>query len=136
MTSQPRADARDDDRAAPADSAGPRGPAAQDGRPEAPIDDATRKIRGAAAASGPQAGDGSAADDPMRTQYERDQSSDATAQQPREVMRQAARDLEAGQVDTDLHGTPGQGAERRHELLEQEKARTGGTGGTGDRSEP
>ena len=37
--------------------------------------------------------------------------------QPRPVIEQAKRDLDAGQVDTDLRGTPGLDAERRARLL-------------------
>lgn len=36
----------------------------------------------------------------------------------REVMQQAADDLAQGQVDTDLHATPGLDAQRRKELLD------------------
>lgn len=60
----------------------------------------------------------------LRTQYERDQSSDATGAQPQEVIRQAHDDIEAGLVDTDLRGTPGATAERQRELLEREKQRS------------
>lgn len=101
-----------------------RAPPAQDGRPGAPIDDQTRKIRSDDAA--PSGSAGADDDDPMRWQYERDQSSDSTAAEPQEVIRQAARDIESGQVDTDLRNTPGIGAERQRELLDREKARTGG----------
>ncbi|MBB2487652.1 hypothetical protein H5407_20645 [Mitsuaria sp. WAJ17] len=37
----------------------------------------------------------------------------------REVMRQAAADLAQGQVDTDLHASPGLDAQRRQELLDE-----------------
>ena len=107
--------------------AGTRGPSAQDGRPEAPIDDQTRKIRSDDATPGSQA---ESNDDPMRSQYERDQSSDATAAEPPDVIRQAAEDLESGQVNTDLRGMQGASAERQRELLEREKARTGGKSGS------
>lgn len=60
----------------------------------------------------------------MRIQYERDQSSDAAQEQPREVMRQAKDDIDAGLVDTDLRNTPGLDAEKRRELLEREKNRS------------
>lgn len=60
----------------------------------------------------------------LRTQYERDQSSDATREQPRGVIRQAAKDLEAGLVDTDLRNTPGPDAERQRELLAREKGQS------------
>ncbi|MEO8247945.1 MAG: hypothetical protein ABI589_01110 [Burkholderiales bacterium] len=63
------------------------------------------------------------ADPDLRTQTERDQSSDAAGDEPREVMHQAKRDLDGGLVDTDLRGTPGADAERQRELLEREKKR-------------
>jgi len=42
-----------------------------------------------------------------RLPHERDESPDAQAITPRDVMRQAASDLEQGLVDTDLHGERG-----------------------------
>lgn len=39
--------------------------------------------------------------------HERDQSSHAPEPAPRDIMRQAASDLEQGLVDTDLHGERG-----------------------------
>jgi hypothetical protein len=36
-------------------------------------------------------------------------------------MRRAYDDLEAGLVDTDMHGTPGLDAERRQELLRRQR---------------
>lgn len=39
--------------------------------------------------------------------HERDEGRDSADAAPRDVMRQAASDLEQGQVDTDLHGVPG-----------------------------
>jgi hypothetical protein len=60
--------------------------------------------------------------------HERDQSDD-TAPDGRsspKVIRQAARDLEGGLVDTDLRGTPNAGSERRDELLRREADRTSG----------
>lgn len=59
--------------------------------------------------------------------HERDESVGATSTgqtgsgeagfRQRQVMRQAAQDLAQGQVDTDLHATPGLDAERRDALL-------------------
>lgn len=49
--------------------------------------------------------------------HERDQITGQADRQPREVMRQASRDLEAGQVDTDLRATPGLDAQRRRKLV-------------------
>lgn len=42
-----------------------------------------------------------------RLPHERDESPDAQTITPRDVMRQAASDLEQGLVDTDLHGARG-----------------------------
>jgi hypothetical protein len=42
-----------------------------------------------------------------RLPHERDESPDAQTITPRDVMRQAASDLEQGLVDTDLHGERG-----------------------------
>ena len=60
----------------------------------------------------------------MRMPFEQDQSSDSSADQPHDKMRQAKKDLDAGMVDTDLRNSPGQDAERRRELLEREQARS------------
>ena len=49
--------------------------------------------------------------------HERDQSIDATAPAPDPKMVQAHRDIEAGQVDTDMHATPGLDAKRRAQLV-------------------
>jgi len=53
--------------------------------------------------------------------HESDQALGATAAEPDPVMKQAARDIEAGLVDTDLHGTPGMDDEQRQRLLEKER---------------
>ena len=58
---------------------------------------------------------------PLPLPHERDESSNDTAAAPDPVVVQAARDIEAGQVDTDLHGTPGMDHEQREALLEREK---------------
>jgi hypothetical protein len=47
-------------------------------------------------------------DGAQRLPSERDESPDAQNTGSRDVMQQAASDLEQGLVDTDLHGTPGQ----------------------------
>ncbi len=83
---------------------------------------ATRKIRGAPAG---EAGGDESEHEEMRMPFEQDQSSDSSADQPHEKMRQAKKDLDAGLVDTDLRNTPGQDAERQRELLDREKARSG-----------
>ena len=45
--------------------------------------------------------------DSMRLPHERDATPDAQGIEPREIMKQAASDLEQGLVDTDLHGIRG-----------------------------
>ena len=50
---------------------------------------------------------------------ERDESLDAVDQGRIPVIHQAKKDLDAGQVDTDMRATPGLDAERRHKLLKQ-----------------
>ena len=49
--------------------------------------------------------------------HENDQAIGSAGSKPRKVMERARRDLEAGQVDTDLHNTPGLDAERLEEIL-------------------
>ncbi|HEX4327684.1 MAG TPA: hypothetical protein VH105_12745 [Burkholderiales bacterium] len=46
-------------------------------------------------------------DSEPRLPHEHDESSDSQAGGPREVMERARRDVEEGQQDTDLRGTPG-----------------------------
>ena len=54
----------------------------------------------------------------LATPHERDESvGSPAAAAPRAVIEQARRDLESGQVDTDLRGTPGLDAARREEVL-------------------
>ena len=54
----------------------------------------------------------------LRLPHEHDQSGvDATTDVPDPMMVQAAKDLQAGQVDTDLHNTAGLDAVRRETLL-------------------
>lgn len=53
--------------------------------------------------------------------HERDESTRTTDPEPDPVIRRAYEDLEAGLVDTDLHGTPGLDAERREELLRRQR---------------
>lgn len=47
-------------------------------------------------------------DGAKRLPNDRDESPDAQSSGPRDVMQQAASDLEQGLVDTDRYGTPGQ----------------------------
>ena len=52
--------------------------------------------------------------------HERDETSGAgntTGKAPRKVIDQARKDIEAGQVDTDMRATPGLDAERRDSLV-------------------
>jgi hypothetical protein len=49
--------------------------------------------------------------------HERDESIDLEGEVGHEVIEQAKRDLDTGQVDTDLRQTPGLDAERRERLL-------------------
>ena len=75
----------------------------------------------------PSPGDAASGED-LALPHERDQSDDTSlgdGTSPK-VIRQAARDLEAGLVDTDLRGTPNAGSEKRDELLRREAERTGG----------
>jgi hypothetical protein len=51
--------------------------------------------------------------DVPRQPHERDQSLDATANEPDPRMVQATKDLDAGQMDTDMRVQPGLDAERR-----------------------
>ncbi len=53
----------------------------------------------------------------LKLPHERDESVGAAGQAPRKVMEQARRDLEAGQVDTDMRATPGLDAQRRRSLV-------------------
>ena len=49
----------------------------------------------------------------MELPHEREQSTHATNPTPDPAMVQAHKDVEAGQVDTDMRATPGLSAERR-----------------------
>lgn len=49
--------------------------------------------------------------------HERDESTEATIKPPDPVMIQAKRDLDTGQVDTDMHATPGLDAKQRARLV-------------------
>jgi len=54
--------------------------------------------------------------------HERDQQLGATAAKPDPVVQQAARDIKAGLVNTDLYGMEGMGAEEQQRLLARERA--------------
>lgn len=45
--------------------------------------------------------------EPDRLPHERDQKLEEQRSEPRSNVQQAARDIESGQLDTDLHNTPG-----------------------------
>ena len=49
--------------------------------------------------------------------HERDESINATAPDPDPLIAQAKRDLDAGQVDTDMRATPGLDAKKRDQLV-------------------
>ena len=49
--------------------------------------------------------------------HERDESPDAPPATPDPKMVQAQRDIESGQVDTDMHATPGQNAALRERMV-------------------
>lgn len=53
----------------------------------------------------------------LKLPHERDETLGAAGRSPRKVIEQARRDLEAGQVDTDMRATPGLDAQRRRRLL-------------------
>lgn len=53
----------------------------------------------------------------MPLPHERDQGLSQVAATPDPLMLQALRDLDAGQVDTDMRATPGLDAERRNDLV-------------------
>jgi hypothetical protein len=59
----------------------------------------------------------------MRLPHERDESADAAGDAPRPEIRQAKKDLDAGQVDTDMRATPGLDGPRRRELLKKKPSR-------------
>jgi hypothetical protein len=66
--------------------------------------------------AGPDA-PGGAAGRGLPLPHERDESTGGAPAPTPEVIRQAARDIEAGLVDTDLRATPGLDAPRRDALL-------------------
>lgn len=49
--------------------------------------------------------------------HERDESTGVTDEEPNERIQQAARDIQRGLVDTDMHATPGLDAKKRRELV-------------------
>jgi len=54
---------------------------------------------------------------PLPMPHERDQATGQVGHADDPVMRQAKRDIDAGQVDTDMRATPGLDAERRARLV-------------------
>lgn len=65
----------------------------------------------------------------LKLPHERDQSTDNTAPQPHDEMKQAKKDLEAGQVDTDMRASPGLDAAQRKRYVP-------GAGGQGPQTPP
>lgn len=70
----------------------------------------------------------SSTDEGLALPHERDQSAGAVAEKPDAVIRQAKRDLDAGQVDTDMRATPGLDAERRDRLVPGRGGKPPGSG--------
>ena len=88
--------------------------------PPAPIPAPAHPVTGPAqVGQAPQAPGSSPApqDRGLALPHERDESTGAADDPPREVIKQAARDLERGLVDTDMRATPGLDAERRRRLV-------------------
>lgn len=56
--------------------------------------------------------------------HERDESAVDADSKPRDVMRQAAQDLDRGLVDTDMRATPGLDGPRRDALVGDVKPRS------------
>lgn len=54
---------------------------------------------------------------PLPLPHERDENNPATARAPDPVIAQAKRDLDAGQVDTDMRATAGLDADRRAQMV-------------------
>lgn len=50
---------------------------------------------------------------PLELPHERDESTDSTSSKPDPEMKQAHKDLQEGQVDTDMRATPGLDAGQR-----------------------
>ncbi|SEL18902.1 hypothetical protein SAMN05216359_10677 [Roseateles sp. YR242] len=77
------------------------------------------------------AGTASPDDGDLQLPHERDQSvgrdstgamgTGAAGEQQREVLQQAHRDLQQGQVDTDMRATPGLDAQRRNDMVDDPK---------------
>ena len=59
--------------------------------------------------------------DDLQLPHERDESTSTDGARPRDVMRRAKADLDAGLVDTDMRATPGLDAQRREELLRKQR---------------
>jgi hypothetical protein len=65
----------------------------------------------------PQGAEGPVSPSGLKLPHARDDSTNVTAELPAPLMVQAKRDLDAGQVDTDMHATPGLDAQRRARLV-------------------
>ena len=88
-------------------------------RPQHPNTDVPDEFEPAPLPVEPDEGPGPALPPPndLALPHERDQSTHSTAAQPDPVIVQAKRDIDAGQVDTDLRATPGLDAQRRAQLV-------------------
>jgi hypothetical protein len=83
-----------------------------------PLNPRARRPVGRQTATPPRGAKGPVRPDSSLTlPHERDQSTDAVAVQPDPVMVQAKRDIDAGQVDTDMRATPGLDADLRSRLV-------------------
>jgi hypothetical protein len=77
----------------------------------------TRRPGGRQMAIPPQGAKAPLSPSGLKLPHERDESTNVTAELPDPLMVQAKRDLDAGQVDTDMHATPGLDAQRRARLV-------------------
>lgn len=83
-----------------------------------PLNPRTRRPVGRQTATPARSGKGAARpNDGLALPHERDESTDSVAEKPDPVMVQAKRDIDAGQVDTDMRATPGLDAEQRARLV-------------------
>jgi hypothetical protein len=66
---------------------------------------------------------GTQSEDDLQMPHERDQGHGQVAAEPDPVIEQAAKDLAAGQVDTDMRATPGLDAARRARMVDTPPSR-------------
>ena len=89
-------------------SARPDAPIGPDGKPHRDPANPVQRSPRAPGSRPPTEGD-----EHLKLPHERDQSTRNTAATPDPGMRQAKKDLDAGQVDTDMRATPGLDAAQR-----------------------